>query len=56
MDKKKEILEALAEWVIHTANKKELATPEEIGALPKIAEFLLGNYPSVDSFSPVNKE
>ncbi|MGR7908370.1 hypothetical protein ACU64V_03170 [Lysinibacillus capsici] len=56
MDKKKEVLEALADWVIRTANKKELATSEEIEALPKVAEVLLGNYSSVVSFSPVKKE
>lgn len=55
MDKKDEVLEAIADWVIYTANKKDLATPEEIAALPKVAEVFLKNQLSVLSFSPVNK-
>jgi len=49
MNKKKEVLDALADWVIRTANKKDLATPEEIAALPKVAEVVFKNY------SPVKK-
>lgn len=43
MDKKKEVLESLAKWVIRTVDKKELATPEEITALPKVAEVFFNN-------------
>ena len=40
MDKEK-IRNALAEWVLQVADKKESATPEEIAALPKVAKLLL---------------
>ena len=56
MDKKKEVLEVLGDWIIRTANKKELATPEEIAALPEVAEVFFNNYSSVVSFPPVKKE
>ena len=46
MDKKKEVLEALAYWVIDTVNNKALATPEEIVALPKVAQVFFKNYSS----------
>lgn len=55
MNKKEEVLESLADWVIRIVDKKELATPEEIAALPKVAEVFFENYLSV-SRSPVKKE
>ncbi|BDH62153.1 hypothetical protein MTP04_22830 [Lysinibacillus sp. PLM2] len=53
-DKQKEVLETLADWIIRTANKNDLATPEEIAALPKVAEVYFKNY-SLVSFSPVRR-
>lgn len=55
MDKKREVLEALADWMINTINNKALATPEEIAALPKVAQVFFENY-SFASFSSVKKE
>lgn len=56
MDKKIEILEVLGDWVIRIANKKDLATPEEIAALPKVAEVYMKYQSSLVSFSPVKSE
>ena len=54
MDKKKQVVEALGDWVIHVTNKKDLATSDEMEALPKIAEAFFKNYSSVD-FSPTKR-
>lgn len=54
-DKKSEVLETLGVWIVQIANNKELATPEEIEALPKVAEVFFKYYSSVP-FSPVRKE
>lgn len=51
----KKVLDTLADWIIRTVDKNYLATPEEVGALPKVAEVFLKNYSSC-SFSPVKKE
>jgi len=53
-DKQKEVLETLADWIIRTVSKNDLATPEENAALPKVAEVFFKNYSSV-SFSPVRR-
>lgn len=55
MDKRLDVSNALADWVIHVTAKKGLATPEEIAALPEVAEVFFRYYSSV-SFSPVRKE
>jgi len=47
MNKKDQVLEALGDWLIRTANKGGLATPEETTALPKVAEVFLGHHSSV---------
>lgn len=52
-DKKEQVLEAIGDWLIRVSNKNDLATPEEIAALPKVAEVFLNNYSSV--FSPLVK-
>jgi hypothetical protein len=52
--KREAILESLADWIIRTTNKKDLATPEEIAALPKVAEVYFEHYSSV-FFSPVRR-
>lgn len=55
MDKKDQVLEAMGDWLICAINKKGMATPEEIAALPKVAEVFLKYYSPVFS-SPVKKE
>ena len=51
---KKEVLEALSDWIIRITNKNAAATPEELEALPKVAEIFFRNYSS-SLFSPVKK-
>lgn len=46
MDKNKEVLENLADWIIRTVDKKNLAALEEMEALPKVAEVFFKNYSS----------
>ncbi|MBD7942515.1 hypothetical protein H9650_00115 [Psychrobacillus sp. Sa2BUA9] len=53
-EQQKKVLNTLADWIIRTVNKNDLATPEEIEALPKVAEVYFRNYSSV-SFSPVRR-
>ena len=55
MPSNKDVLNALGEWVVKTTEKGHLATPEEITALPKVAEVFLANY-SVASFSSATKK
>ena len=55
MPSNKDVLNALGEWVVKTTEKGHLATPEEITALPKVAELFLANY-SVASFSSATKK
>lgn len=43
MEKKEEVLGALADWVINVTAKKEKATSEELEALPKVAEVFFNN-------------
>lgn len=40
------MLEALAQWVIEVTNKKGMATPEEIAALPEVSNVFFKNYSS----------
>lgn len=54
LNKKDQVVEALGDWLMHVTNKKELATPEEVAALPKVAEVFLNYHSSVFSL-PVKK-
>lgn len=49
MSNANEVIEVLGLWIIQTVNKKDLATPEEITALPKVAEVYFKNYSSFSS-------
>ena len=40
----KEVIKALSEWVLRVTSKEYPATPEELEALPKVAELVL-TYP-----------
>ena len=55
MDRKQQVIEALGDWIVHVTAQKELATPEQIAALPGVAEVFLKHYPSF-SFSSTKKE
>ncbi|WP_188615807.1 hypothetical protein [Lysinibacillus alkalisoli] len=55
MNKKEEVMSALSEWIIRVTDKKGIATPEEIAALPKVAELFLKHY-SLSVFPSVKKE
>lgn len=55
MNKKEEVMSALSEWIIRVTDKKGIATPEEIAALPKVAELFLTHY-SLSDFPSVKKE
>lgn len=55
VDRKQQVIEALGDWIVHVTAQKELATPEQIAALPEVAEVFLKHYPSF-SFSSTKKE
>ena len=48
MNKKSLVVEKLADWIIRVVDQKELATQEEIEALPKVAEVFFKNYSPSD--------
>lgn len=54
MDKKEEVLGALADWVINVTAKKEKATSEELEALPKVAEVFLQFQPTMLGIKSAN--
>lgn len=51
VNKKSLVVEKLADWITRVVDKKELATQEEIEALPKVAEVFFKNY-STSYFLP----
>lgn len=55
MDRKNQVLDALGDWIVQVTTKRGLATPEEIAALPQVAEVFFRNYSFV-SRSSVKKE
>lgn len=42
-DKTLEVSKALAEWILRITDEYHTATPEEIEALPKVAEVFFGS-------------
>ena len=51
---KRKIIEALCNWVIEIADRRRMATPEEIAVLPKIAKICISY--SLDLHSPTKNE
>lgn len=56
MEKRTEVFEALADWILRVVEKEGLATPKEIEALPEVAKVFFESYSPLDSFSVVKKE
>lgn len=56
MDKRIEVLNALADWISNVAAKRGTANSEEIAALPKVAEVYFKNYSESLMFSSVKKD